>query len=60
MRCIYFGGDGICYANPPLPIGAGHYKPEGETRKKFCETNDFKNCPRFTAIHQYLNASKGK
>lgn len=60
MRCIYFGNNGVCYAKPHVPLGAGDYKPEEEVQKEYCKTGEFVSCPRLTAIHDYLKASKGK
>ena len=58
MRCIYFGEDKRCYANPPISALAGIYTPEDEIQKQFCLTRDFRTCPRLRATLEVLKATK--
>ena len=59
MRCIYLGKDEACYANPPVPILVGIYKPENEIQTHYCKSEEFPDCPRLRATLDHLKATSG-
>jgi len=50
MRCVYCSGD-ECAAAPKQDL---YYKPSEEELKRFCESENFKNCPRLQAFQDHL------
>jgi hypothetical protein len=53
MRCIYFSGK-ECHATPPGP--GLSYQPNDEEKKNYCDSLEFKSCPRLVAFVEYLQA----
>jgi hypothetical protein len=53
MQCIYFDG-AKCLAHPPRDCLV--YKPDNEEEKKLCQSDQFKNCARYGAFIEYLQA----
>ena len=45
MRCIYF--DNTCYGDRHIL-----YNPPEEDKNNYCESNDFRTCPRFQAFQK--------
>ena len=45
MKCIYF--DNTCSGDRHIP-----YDPSEEDKKKYCESYDFRTCPRFQAFQK--------
>jgi hypothetical protein len=56
MQCIYFTGE-TCEAASLVRL---NYKPNEEEKKKFCESESFRSCPRHMAFLDYLRAEAKK
>jgi hypothetical protein len=54
MRCIFYGDRDRCYAGS-LPATIGNYSPDNEILTKYCETETFRECPRYLATIEFLS-----
>ena len=55
MQCIFLDGEN-CTAQHRNRFG--YYKPEDETLRSWCHTEEFADCPRCVAFLKFLSLSE--
>jgi hypothetical protein len=55
MQCIYFNlKEEICQAQPMVDSRNPAYEPIEEEKENLCISKQFRDCPRYGAILEYL------